>query len=69
MTPPPPNATKLKTIIKELLNLRGQDLCQTKLFTYESFATNKKIKDLFIYFRTRFSFIFYRYERTKNICK
>ena len=45
-----PNATTVKTIIKELLHFRSQNWFQTKLNTYDSFATNKNNKKLIYLF-------------------
>ena len=37
-----PNSTIVKADIKEMILFRGQDWLQKKLYTYDSFATNKK---------------------------
>ena len=56
------NAKTVKTIIKELLYSRYQDWLQTKLYTSDSYITNKNLK-LFIYLQNSFFlYLLSRYE-------
>ena len=49
-----PNNKIVSNIIKELVHFRGQEWFQTKLYTYDSLATNKNYECLFISWQNSF---------------